>query len=180
MDSPAPVTTARLQLLPCAAHLLELLIAGADTFSAATGLKVDEGYCEFPEALPFARQQMQSADPAVAGWWAPWLFVHVADRAIIGLGGFRGPPDPATSFVEFGYGIAPARRGAGYATEAARGLIETAFRLPSILGLCAHTLPETNASTRILTRCGFRQTAELNDPVDGRIWRWELPRTALA
>lgn len=173
---PAPVATARLQLLPCAPHLLDLLIAGPSTFTAATGITVEDGYLEFPEALEMARQCLLDADPDVAGWWAPWLFVHLADRALIGLGGFKGPPDPATGVVEFGYGIARARRGAGYATEAARGLLETAFRLPGITGVCAHTLAEENASTRVLVKAGLRRTAEIQDPADGRLWRWEISR----
>jgi RimJ/RimL family protein N-acetyltransferase len=40
----------------------------------------------------------------------------------------------------------------------------------------AHTLPESNASTRVLTNCGFRKTAEVVDPDDGPVWRWELVR----
>lgn len=38
----------------------------------------------------------------------------------------------------------------------------------------AHTLPEVNASTRVLEKCGFRHAAEIHDPVDGPVWRWEL------
>jgi ribosomal-protein-alanine N-acetyltransferase len=178
MTAPAPIATARLQLLPCPLHLLDLLAAGRETFTTATGLGVEEGYLEFPDALPFAREQLAAADPAVAGWWAPWLFVHLADRAVIGLGGFKGPPDPAVGMVELGYGIAPARRGSGYATEAARGLLEAAFRLPEIGAVCAHTLPEMNASARVLLRAGFQRVAELVDPVDGHIWRWEITRAA--
>jgi hypothetical protein len=26
----------------------------------------------------------------------------------------------------------------------------------------------------VLTRCGFTRTAELTDPDEGRVWRWEL------
>lgn len=178
MNPPAPLATARLQLLPAAPHLLDLLMAGPGTFTTATGLTVDEGYLEFPEALAFASQQMQTAEPESVGWWAPWLFVHLADRAVIGLGGFKGPPDPSTGVVEFGYGIAPARRGQGYATEAAGGLVEAAFRLPDLTAVCAHTLAESNASTRVLAKCGFRHVAELHDPTDGPIWRWELHRPA--
>jgi hypothetical protein len=39
--------------------------------------------------------------------------------------------------------------------------------------VCAHTLPEENASTGVLTKCGFRKTGELMDPDDGLVWRRE-------
>jgi hypothetical protein len=44
----------------------------------------------------------------------------------------------------------------------------------SVSVVCAHTLAKENASTKVLTRCGFRKTAELDDPDEGPIWRWEL------
>lgn len=37
----------------------------------------------------------------------------------------------------------------------------------------AHALPEPNASTRVLTKCGFRFLGEVIDPEDGLVWRWE-------
>jgi ribosomal-protein-alanine N-acetyltransferase len=38
----------------------------------------------------------------------------------------------------------------------------------------AHTLPEVNASTRVLLKCGFRHVGTVVDPDDGPVWRWEL------
>jgi [ribosomal protein S5]-alanine N-acetyltransferase len=40
--------------------------------------------------------------------------------------------------------------------------------------VCAHTLAEENASTWVLARCGFRRVAELVDPEEGPLWRWEI------
>lgn len=37
----------------------------------------------------------------------------------------------------------------------------------------AHTLPEHNASTWILLKCGFT-LSEIQHPTDGPVWRWEL------
>lgn len=39
----------------------------------------------------------------------------------------------------------------------------------------AHTLPERNASTRVLEKCGFTLVGEVVDPDDGVVWRWERP-----
>jgi RimJ/RimL family protein N-acetyltransferase len=38
----------------------------------------------------------------------------------------------------------------------------------------AHTLAAESASTSVLARCGFAPVAELIDPDEGPVWRWEL------
>ena len=75
--------------------------------------------------------------------------------------------------MEISYGIAPEFEGRGFATEAARLLIAHACASGSVRRVRAHTLPEDNASTRVLRKCGFSRCGELIDPVDGPIWRWE-------
>jgi RimJ/RimL family protein N-acetyltransferase len=54
-----------------------------------------------------------------------------------------------------------------------RELVERA-RQADLRIVFAHILAEENASTKVLTRCGFTRTAELTDPDEGRVWRWEL------
>ena len=44
---------------------------------------------------------------------------------------------------------------------------------PAIV-ITAQTLPERNASTRVLEKTGFRWDTELDHPEDGRIWEWRL------
>jgi RimJ/RimL family protein N-acetyltransferase len=43
----------------------------------------------------------------------------------------------------------------------------------------AHTLPEQNASTRVLEKCGFTFTGEIIHPADGPVWRWERSSTGI-
>jgi [ribosomal protein S5]-alanine N-acetyltransferase len=45
----------------------------------------------------------------------------------------------------------------------------------SVRLICAHTLPEPNASTRVLTKVGFQKTSETVEPEEGPVWRWERP-----
>jgi RimJ/RimL family protein N-acetyltransferase len=75
--------------------------------------------------------------------------------------------------VEIAYGIVPTYRGKGFATEAAQGRTRYAFASGRIRVVCAHTLPERNASTRVLAKCGFHWVGEVVDPEDGLVWRWE-------
>lgn len=106
----------------------------------------------------------------------PWRFGYIiiekVGDLVIGQCGFTGPPDDSGT-VEIAYSIAPAYQGKGYATEAAQALIEIARREPKVRLICAHTLAEENASTRVLEKCGLRKTGEAVE--EGLpIWRWEL------
>jgi RimJ/RimL family protein N-acetyltransferase len=42
--------------------------------------------------------------------------------------------------------------------------------------VCAHTLPEENASTRVLRKVGMRFVGIDEDVDVGTVWRWEMPR----
>lgn len=168
------LSTPRLRLIRCGPDSLRLLATDPTGFETRTGLRIEPGYLEFPEALGASLEQLQSAGPDAA-WWCPWVFVHQRDLAVIGLGGYKGPPS-GDGVVEIGYGVAPRYRGAGYATEAARALLAEAFRQAGVQLVCAHTLPRWPASARVLAKCGLRQTAESFDPVDGPVCRWERGR----
>jgi ribosomal-protein-alanine N-acetyltransferase len=67
----------------------------------------------------------------------------------------------------------PACEGRGYAAEAAAALVAFAFASGQVRLVRAHTLPEANASTRVLLKCGFHHVGAVVDPDDGPVWRWE-------
>jgi len=108
----------------------------------------------------------------------PWIhgftLIDRANGGTVGRCGFKGPPG-TEGVVEIAYGIAPEHQGKGYATEAAAALTDYAFSKREVRVVRAHTLPEINASTRVLTKCGFRRVGEVIDPEDGLVWRWEKP-----
>ena len=108
------------------------------------------------------------ADPWIHGFNA----VHRESGSVVGKCGFKGPPD-ADGVVEIAYGVDPEHQGKGYATEAAQGLVSYAFSHEPVRLVRAHTLPEPNASTRVLAKSGFRRVGEVIDPEDGLVWRWE-------
>lgn len=60
----------------------------------------------------------------------------------------------------------------GVATGLATALVEIA-RSQGVATVIAHTLPETSASTRVLEINGFTKTADVANPEDGPVWRWE-------
>jgi RimJ/RimL family protein N-acetyltransferase len=116
-----------------------------------------------------ARLRSGSPDP----WTLGFAFVDRATNTVVGRGGFKGPPDEQAA-VEIAYVVEPARRGKGYATEGARALADYAFASGKVRVVRAHTLPEPNASARVLAKAGFQRVADVIDPEDGQVWRFEM------
>ncbi|KAA9333442.1 GNAT family N-acetyltransferase [Hymenobacter busanensis] len=181
-DAPASPTpqleSARLLLIPCTDAHFEAALHHHHTLAALLGVAAAADWPGSPEAtevLAPSRAYLR-ANPAAQGWWM-YLLIHKASQQLIGLGGFKGAPT-AAGVVEIGYSLAPAFRGQGLATEAAQALVDFAFRHPEVQLVQAHTLPEHNASGRILQKLGLLHRGAVIDPDDGEVWRWELPRPA--
>ena len=113
--------------------------------------------------------------PAVDSWILGFALLHRASGRVIGTCGFKGPPATDGS-VEIAYGIAPDHEGQGFATEAAAALVAYAFGVDDVRIVCAHTETNSNASARVLTKCGFQPIGKVIDPEDGLVWRWERRR----
>lgn len=169
----------RIRLLAHTPSHLRALLDSAGAYERQLGISVADGVREFltgPEVSESFLERLREAAPADP-WRDGFGVVHLTDRSLIGFCSFVGPPD-AEGIVEIGYGIAPGFEGQGYATEATRLLIERAFASGRVRRVRAHTLPERNASTRVLEKCGFQRCGELLDSVDGPVWRWEKPSEA--
>ena len=108
----------------------------------------------------------------------PWIHGFVArvraTGCVVGEGGFKGPPHDGV--VEIAYGTKPEYRNRGFATETAAALVEYAFACDEVRIVRAHTLPDSVASQRVLTKCGFTHVGEEIDPEDGLVWRFEKHR----
>jgi len=103
-------------------------------------------------------------------WWT-YFPILKKEHTLIGCCGYKGAPDE-NGIVEIGYEVAPDHRNCGLATEIANALIKHALNDMSVKSVMAHTLAETNASTRVLEKCGMKKVAELSDNLEGQIWRW--------
>ena len=134
-----------------------------------------------------AANEVEFSDPALCGEWVselpkmldrpqrtPWCsYVARHEGRVVGLGGFKGPP-AADDQVEIANLTLLPREGRGVARAIAGQLLEVA-REAGARGVIAHTLPENNASTRVLEATGFTRIAEVEDPEDGTVWRWFRP-----
>ena len=161
-----------MRLITADLGLLDAALAGDDELARSLGLAVVPGWVTFPQALKHTRDAL-AADSASAEWGTRF-FVAGDPPELVGWGGFKGPPDQG-GVVELGYEIAEPRRGRGLATDAVAAMAEHAFADDSVTALIAHTLPEHNASTRVLEKSGFGHEGELSE--DGqRVWRWRRDR----
>ena len=118
-----------------------------------------------------------AAAPSADPWIHGFSVVHRETGAVVGTCGYKGPPTAAGA-VEIAYGIDPEHQGKGYATEAAAALVAYAFAAANVRVVVAHTLPESQASQRILTKCGFAHVGKVVDRDDGLVWRFEKHRDA--
>jgi RimJ/RimL family protein N-acetyltransferase len=170
-DPPPTPPHGAVEVLPATPDHLRALIEGPGAFTERFGRPVEPGYLSFDGVLEHSLETVTSG--AVPAEWYTYLFVAPGpDGALLGIGGFKGPPQDGT--VEIGYEIAPALRGRGLATAASVALIDIARDAGCTL-VIAHTLAERNPSTSVLTKLGFEQTETVEDPDEGPVWRWELP-----
>lgn len=122
---------------------------------------------EFAGYLPILAQQILE-DPTMSQWTG--IVILREERVVIGDIGFKAPPD-AEGRIEIGYSIVPDYRRYGYATEAARAMIEWALRQPGVRRITANCLNDNVASIRVLEHLGMRQVGR-----DGPLLDWELEK----
>jgi RimJ/RimL family protein N-acetyltransferase/uncharacterized damage-inducible protein DinB len=149
--------SARLRLIPATAEIVAADLAGPARLATALGTAVtaewppeyyDEG------AVRWILKQLQ--DPAQLGWSSFYL---IAEGTLVGLCGFKGPPDDSGT-VELGYELVPSAQGLGYATEAVNALVDHALTVPAVARVTARTMPALSRSIGVLERCGFRLIGE--------------------
>ena len=162
---------ARIRLIDCDLELFDLALRDSVLFAQRTGVRLAE-WDQFVTNLELSRRLL-AANPSLKGWWS--YLIVIEDDLAVGICGYKGPPS-LDGTVEIAYGVAPSHQSRGIATEAARLLITQAFADNRVRKICAHTLPERNASTRVLEKCGLRFVGEVIDVEDGRVWRWETRR----
>ncbi len=166
--------TARLTIAPLTPALAEAALMGRPHLGRTLGVRVPDEWLEddSEEILPLIAAMMW-ANPTEGAYegWGWWLILHRAERTLIGEVSFREPPD-GTGTVEIGYGVVPAYRGRGYATEAAGAVLDWALRQPGVARVIAACLRDNLASRRVLEKLGMRQVA-----TDGALLVWERHRT---
>jgi ribosomal-protein-alanine N-acetyltransferase len=111
------------------------------------------------------------------GFVPPWIsYLAVSGSSAVGICGFVSAPQP--DGVEIAYFTFPPHQGSGIATAMANTLVDIARGADRRLIVKAHTLPERNASHRVLEKLGFAAAGCIVHPVDGVVLLWRLPAAA--
>jgi RimJ/RimL family protein N-acetyltransferase len=107
------------------------------------------------------------------GFEEPWIcYLALADDTPVGVCGFKSSPRDGR--VEIAYFTFPEFEGRGFASTMAAELVAVARRHGSSIVVAAQTLPERNASHRVLEKLGFRHVETVDHPEDGTVWEWRL------
>ena len=104
--------------------------------------------------------------------WIGYLAHDVQTGELVGSCSFIG--NSSNGSVEVAYFTFPPFEGVGVATAMVRELLAVAAKAGNP-DLHAFTLPEENASTRVLQKLGFTHTGEGYDEDAGVVWRWDRP-----
>ncbi len=133
-----------------------------------------QGLRETPPSVVNDIAQATAELYARVGFEPPWIgYLARSDGELVGTCGFKSPPIDGR--VELAYFTFPAFEGRGIATAMARELVRIARQRDATVAIAAQTLPERNASHRVLEKLGFTHVATLEHPEDGLVWEWRAP-----
>lgn len=169
--------TPRLRLIGADPALARLMGRGGDQLAAALGATVPPDWPpELARDGAFDRMAIAlELLPPRTPWTSYAIIDHAAGR-MIGMAGFKGPPE--TGRVDIGYAILDAYQNRGFATEASRALIGLAFSEPSTERIVGETLDGLDASIRVMVKCGMRSAGRgVGHEGEPDVIRYELSRS---
>ena len=118
------------------------------------------------DAMEFFLSRFEEGGESVEGWYG-WYALGPgnggASRALVGAGGYFGPPGEDGT-VEIGYSVLPEWQRQGYASEIVRILLAHAFTFPMVSRVIAHTSADNAASIKVLLSAGFLIAGAGEDP----------------
>lgn len=115
-------------------------------------------------------QMMDEFYPKV-GFNIPWVgYFLLHNNHVVGTAGFTGQPVDNT--VEISYWTFKEWEGQGIASMACKELIAIAQKTNPSVSITAKTLPEYNASTKILQNNNFKFIEIVQDHEIGDAWLW--------
>lgn len=140
-----------------------------DDFTSVYGASLGESRAVIREVVSQTLALLMKAPRAPE--WGGYLVADQERAVVVGTCGFTHGPE-ADGTVEIAYFTFPEFEGRGYATAMAGELLKRALQSGTVREVIAHTLPERNASTRVLEKVGLHLAGEANDAEVGRVWLW--------
>ncbi len=161
------IVTIRLHLIPFTLKMVKSAINGRAELAEVLGVTVPENWPNenFCGILPMIADNLLD-NPSLTEWGR--IIIHKAENTLIGDIGFKGLPD-ATGTVEMGYSIVPSHQRQGYASEAAKAMVNWAFAQSDVQLVTAECLTENISSIRVLEKIGMQRTRIQDDLI-----MWEV------
>ena len=153
---PELIQTERLSLRPLAASDAAVVFHGYASSPAATRFMNFPRHTSIEQSIAFAErcERCWESDGAY-----PWAIIEKTTGNFIGSFELRTNPPRA----DFGYILCEQHWGKGFATEAARAVVDWAFAQPEIYRVWATCFVENNASARVLEKSGLALEATLEN-----------------
>lgn len=162
------LTTARLTLRPFAADDLEALVA----------LDSDPAVMRFlTNGKPTPRDVIATTTlpsfMAPRGAFQPWVWAIEQDGTFLGWASLKLLENESgwANEADLGYRLKQSAWGKGYASEAARALVDHGFGVWKLDRICAETMAVNAASRRVMEKAGLRYVrtfhVAFDDPIPG-------------
>ncbi len=171
------IQTNRLDLVSLSPAFIEAVLAsdraGAE---AIAGLTLPSDWPDEHDSR-FLRRRLDQmrGDPSSQQWLVRAMALRTQQRPMVGHIGFHGSPE-AVGRAEMGYTVLPNCRRRGYATEAARALMDWAAGEHRVHRFFVSIAPDNGSSLAMAARLGFRQVGKQIDEEDGLEYVFELAR----
>ena len=169
MNNTAIRRTTRLELRPLPSAAAAALPDDRATAAHLLGATVPP---DWPQADLLDLLPSQAAATRAEECFGVWVIIERKSNTVVGDIGFTGPPAENGS-IEIGYSVIPDRRGRGYATEAARALVDWALTHPGVRSIVAGCDNDNLPSIRTLERIGFVRSGESQGQLR---WRFDAAR----
>lgn len=166
------IDTERMRLINCDEEIIRAILESDSAVAKLLNINVATSWTENDGRFFQSVLEKITSSPDEKIWWT-YLPILKSENLLIGSGGYKGKPDE-NGRVEIGYEVALHYRKRGLATEMAEALIDFAFRNESVSTVIAHTLPEENASVKVLRKCGLQLMGEDREDGGEREWRWVI------
>lgn len=136
----------------------------ADVAAVVGGTRMPDWASDYPADGDQVIAGILAAEPrdsAARGVYGQRQIIEQATGQVIGGVGLFWPPTEGV--VEFGYGVVASRRGRGYATEAARAIVDLALAADGISGVSADVELANPASAQVLELLADLGLARVSD-----------------
>lgn len=172
------LVTTRLDLVPFKLEIVQAAIIGNAELAGVLEVRVlpnwlDEEFCQILPGIA----DILCKNPLQGEWGWGSLIIHTAENTLIGHVLLKIIPDETgspTGSLELGYFIVPSYQQQGYASEAAKAMLEWSFSQPSVETVTAGCYQDNIASRRVLEKIGMRHVETRGQTLVWKLYKADI------